>query len=468
MKPSAIRDRQASEAHAEQQEFVTADRESGDLAATDPAADEAARAADATSAAPPPSPGQAPPADGAAPALGPPAPTQAPAPTGRSARSRRPASGGQEPVFEEEVAGPQPAQNRGSGPAAAPAPNRQPAPGAPAPAPAPPREAIEGPVDRTGITDTTIRIGIHAPVTGAAPFPQSAFEQSNDLYWKFLAEKGGVHGRNVEVVFRDDKYNPTSAVQVCREMVEEEKVFAIIGFAGSDQITACARYAETANVPYFSGGVNEEGLAGLNRYFAISQTYDQQSATIAKMMKNRIKKTKVAIVVIATPALNSTVRSITNEVLKVGGLQIVRSSRIGKYASDAELLSEAQQLRNAGAEIVYVIAAPIPFIKLATNAQAQSYNPSWVGPGTTVGFQVVAQAGCPSVGTSKFLSPFPQLDAIDELDPDYKPAYRKYVGNSPDDIGILNWGMNKTVHQMLEATGRDLSRQSFFKTVTSG
>jgi branched-chain amino acid transport system substrate-binding protein len=251
-------------------------------------------------------------------------------------------------------------------------------------------------------------------------------------------------------------------------MVEQQKVFLIIGFAGTDQITACARYAESVNVPYFSGGVNEEGLSGLNRYFAISQTYDQQSATLAKLMKNRIKKTKIAIVVIETPALNSTVRSITNEILKVGGLQIVRTSRIGKYASDAELLSEAQQLRNAGAEVVYVIAAPIPFIKLATNAQAQAYTPVWVGPGTTNGFHVVAQAGCPAITNAKFLSPFPQLDAIDELDPDYKPAYRRYVGNNPDDIGILNWGMNKTVHQMLEATGRDLSRQSFLKAVTSG
>ncbi len=115
-----------------------------------------------------------------------------------------------------------------------------------------------------------------------------------------------------------------------------------------------------------------------------------------------------------------------------------------------------------------MIAAPIPFIKLATNAQAQAYNPTWVGPGTTNGFQVVAQAGCPAIGPAKFLSPFPQLDAIDELDPDYRPAYRKYVGNNPDDIGILNWGMNKTIHQMLEATGRDLSRQSFLKAVTSG
>ena len=318
------------------------------------------------------------------------------------------------------------------------------------------------------MTDTTIRIGIHAPVTGAAPFPQHAFEQSNDLYWKYIADKGGVHGRNVQVVFRDDKYNPSSAVQACREMVEKEKVFAIIGFAGADQITACARYADSVGVPYFSGGVNEDGLSGLNRYFAISQTYDQQSSTLIKLMTKRIKKTKVAIVVIATPTLNNTVRSITAEVMKAGGLQIVRSSRIGKYASDAELLSEAQQLRNSGADVVYILAAPIPFLKLATDAQAQAYHPVWIGPGTTNGLHVVAEAGCPAIEGANFLSPFPQLDAIDDLDPDYRPAFRKYVNDNPDDVGILMWGMNKTIHQMLEATGRDLSRQSFLKTVSSG
>jgi ABC-type branched-subunit amino acid transport system substrate-binding protein len=461
VKPSAIRDREASEAHAERQDIpAELDRGGGDVAS--PPVDESAPPAEGAAPAVPLPVLEQLPTGAAAPAVGPPAPAPTAANSGRQARSRRGASS-DEPA----PAAPADESVRGSS-AAAP---RQPGPSgpsSPAPTPAPPREAFEGAADRTGVSDTTIRIGIHAPVTGAAPFPQSAFEQSNNLYWKFLAEKGGVWGRNVEVVFRDDKYNPTSAVQVCREMVEQQKVFLIIGFAGTDQITACARYAESANVPYFSGGVNEEGLAGLNRYFAISQTYDQQSATLAKLMKNRIKKTKVAIVVIETPALNSTVKSITNEILKVGGLQIVRTSRIGKSASDAELLSEAQQLRNAGAEVVYVIAAPIPFIKLATNAQAQAYTPTWVGPGTTNGFHVVAQAGCPSVSTAKFLSPFPQLDAIDDLDPDYKPAYKRYVGNNPDDIGILNWGMNKTIHQMLEATGRDLSRQSFLKAVTSG
>jgi branched-chain amino acid transport system substrate-binding protein len=457
-KPSTIRDSSAARAREFQQEDPAEPIEessgAGSPASAPAAPDEAA------------APQAVPNGDANAPALGPPAPTPpSSGPLGRPARSRRAAATSDAPSSESPSASPPaPAPGRSSSSSS----GREQATSGPVPQPSPPREALQGAPDRTGVNDTTIRIGIHAPVTGAAPFPQHAFEQSDDLYWKFLAEKGGVHSRNVEVVFRDDKYNPTSAVQACREMVEEQKVFAIIGFAGADQITACARYADSVNVPYFSGGVNEEGLAGLNRYFAISQTYDQQSATLVKLMKNRIQKTKVAIVVIASPSLNNTVRSITSEVLKAGGLQIVRSSRIGKYASDAELLSEAQQLRNSGAEIVYILAAPIPFIKLATNAQAQAYHPIWVGPGTTNGLAVVAQAGCPSIDQAKFLSPFPQLDAIDELDPDYKPAFRRYVGANPDDVGILMWGLNKVIHQMLEATGRDLSRQSFLKTVTSG
>jgi branched-chain amino acid transport system substrate-binding protein len=459
-KPSTIRD---SSAARERQFSYDAPAEPTEAARGADVATETGVPATATAPAPDAAAAPQPVADPNAAALGPAAPAPAPSgPVSRRSRPRTPAADGPNEVYYEYQEGPR----------SAPAPSRSASGGrdhaTSGPVPAPPREALDPGADRTGVNDTTIRIGIHAPVTGAAPFPQQAFEQANDLYWKFLAEKGGVQGRNVEVVFRDDKYNPTSAVQACREMVEEQKVFAIIGFAGADQITACARYADSVNVPYFSGGVNEEGLAGLNRYFALSQTYDQQSATLAKLMKNRIGKTKVAIVVIASPSLNNTVKSITSAVLKAGGLQIVRNSRIGKYASDAELLSEAQQLRNSGAEVVYIIAAPIPFIKLATNAQAQAYHPVWVGPGTTNGLAVVASAGCPSIDGAKFLSPFPQLDAIDELDPDYKPAFRKHVGANPDDIGILMWGLNKSFHQMLEATGRDLSRQSFLKTVTSG
>jgi ABC-type branched-subunit amino acid transport system substrate-binding protein len=332
---------------------------------------------------------------------------------------------------------------------------------------APGSAAPGGAVDRTGVSDTVIKIGVHAPLTGAAPLPQNAFDKGKDVYWKFLAAKGGLLGRNVQIVFKDDQFNPAHAVQVCRELVEQDKVFLLFGVAGSDQITACARYANAAGVPYLSAGVNEDGLTGLPNYFAVSQTYAQQNRTIAALIRNRLHKTKIAIVLNATPALDETQRSITAEARAIG-LNIVRQSRISKQASDSELVAEAQQLRTSGAEAVYVLTAPVNFIKLATNAYAQAYSPLWTGPGLTNGLNLVTEAGCPAIEGAHFLSPFPQLDVIDRLDPDYTPAYKKYAGGEPDDIGLAEWGLNKTLHLMMDASGRDLSRQSFVRALTSG
>jgi ABC-type branched-subunit amino acid transport system substrate-binding protein len=395
---------------------------------------------------------------GQAPAASPSTPSTPAAPSGTAAKPSTPAT--QAPARSGQAA----PSNAASGQPA-------PAPGQPAPAtPAPGQPAAPAPsanVDRTGVTDQVIKIGIHAPVTGAAPFPQNAFDKGKDVYWKHVAEKGGVFGRNVEIIFRDDQFNPSRAVQVCREMVEQEKVFALIGAAGSEQITACARYADSGGVPYLSGGVNEDGLTGLPAYFAVSQTYAQQAPLLAQLAKNKIGKNKIAIVINNTPALNETQRAMT-AAAEQAGLTIVRNSRIGKNASDSELLSEANQLRTAGAEIVNILTSPVNFIKLATNAQAQAYNPIYIGPGVTNGLNIVAEAGCPAIGAAKFLSPFPQLDAIDKLDPDYKPAYAKYAGGEADDIGLAEWGLNKVLHKMLEATGQDLSRQSFDSTLTSG
>lgn len=80
----------------------------------------------------------------------------------------------------------------------------------------------------------------------------------------------------------------------------------------------------------------------------------------------------------------------------------------------------------------------------------------------------MTEAGCPAVNNARFLSPFPQLDVIDQLDADYQPAYRKHAGGESDDIGLAEWGLNKTLHQMLGAAGQDLTRESFLTALNSG
>jgi ABC-type branched-subunit amino acid transport system substrate-binding protein len=324
-----------------------------------------------------------------------------------------------------------------------------------------------GPNDKSGVTDDEIVIGIHAPVTGASPIPQTSFDIGKDIYWKFLAESAPdrLFGRKVRVVFFDDKFNPNEAVRVCREMVEKEKAFLLVGGAGADQITACAKYADGIGVPYLSAGVNEEGLEGLDTYYALTLSYAEQTPLLIDLIKDRGFK-KVGVVVADTPSFKDAHDSFI-KAADEAGLDVAVDTPINKNATPAEALSVVQQLKGADVDVVYLLASPTVYVTgLTAGARSQSYEPTWVGPGITNGLNAVLTFGCPAVENGLFYSPFPELDVVDQLDADFRPAYPKYGGGEEaDDIGLVLWALNKGIALMLEKTGEDLGRAAFMNTI---
>src|SRR5204862_3233725 len=150
--------------------------------------------------------------------------------------------------------------------------------------------------DTTGVTGDTITVGVHGPVTGAAPFPATSFDQGKDVYFNFINDKGGIAGRKVKVVFEDDGYNPSQAVAVCKKMVQQDHVFMLVGLGGTDQIVACSQYAASVGVPYASEGVSEHALSTLGNYFGLSMTYKAQGPLLAKYMKNVLHVTRVGMI----------------------------------------------------------------------------------------------------------------------------------------------------------------------------
>lgn len=323
-----------------------------------------------------------------------------------------------------------------------------------------------GPGDRTGITDSEIVIGIHAPVTGAAPIPQNSFDAGKDIYFQLINEtRNGIHGRKVRVVFRNDEFNPQTAVRVCKEMVEQEQVFLLIGGGGSDQIGACARYAADAGVPYLSAGVQENGLSDLSNYFALSMTYSQQSPLLAGMVATQHAGKQVALLVADNSSLDDYFNS-QLAALQARGINPSPAKRIPKTTSQTDALSIATEIRDK--DVVVWNASPVSLINVSQATAGQGGNPIYVGPGLTNGLKTVATAGCPGVSGATFFSPFPQLDVIDQVDPEYRPAYEKYAGSAPDDLGIALWGLDKLVAAAFEAAGPDMSRQSFIATLEQG
>jgi len=324
--------------------------------------------------------------------------------------------------------------------------------------------------DAAGVSDNEIVIGIHAPVTGASPVPQQSFDLGKDIYWKFIAESAPdqLFGRTVRVVFRDDEFNPQRAVQVCREMVEQEGAFLLVGGGGADQITACAQYANENGIPYLSAGVNETVLADLDTYFSTSLTYAQQAPLIIAQLQEE-GFTEAALVVSNTPSFDDAFEALKAAAAEAG-IGLLYENRINKDASPAEAQTVVQQLKDAGAEAVILLASPVVYVLgLAPGAANQSYAPVWIGPGITSGLNQVAAIGCPAVATGKFYSPTPALAGVDELDPDYNAAYAQFVGTDPpaDDIGLQLWSLNKAIGLMLAATGQELGRAAFMNTLVT-
>jgi ABC-type branched-subunit amino acid transport system substrate-binding protein len=326
-----------------------------------------------------------------------------------------------------------------------------------------------GPNDTAGVTDDEIVIGIHAPVTGASPIPQESFDIGKDIYWQFLAgsDPEALSGRTVRVVFRDDQFNPQNAVRVCREMVEQEGAFLLVGGGGADQITACAQYANENGIPYLSSGVNEDGLADLDTYFATSLTYAEQAPLIIAELQQQ-GFTEVGLVVADTPSFEDAYTALT-AAADEAGVAIAYENRINKDASPAESATVAQELKNSGVEAVILLTSPVVYVLgLAPGAASQSYAPVWIGPGITSGLNAVTAVGCPNVSTGQFYSPVPGLDAINELDPDFEPAYAEYAGGAEaDDVGLQLWSLNKAIALMLEATGPELGRAAFMNALVT-
>jgi ABC-type branched-subunit amino acid transport system substrate-binding protein len=100
-----------------------------------------------------------------------------------------------------------------------------------------------------GITATTVKVGGHFPLTGPAAPGYSEIPQAIDAYFKHVNANGGVNGRKLQMIARDDGYNPTNTVKVTKQLVLQDKVFAMLGGLGTPTHTKVVDYLNASRVP---------------------------------------------------------------------------------------------------------------------------------------------------------------------------------------------------------------------------
>ncbi|UOY00154.1 ABC transporter substrate-binding protein [Blastococcus sp. PRF04-17] len=100
-----------------------------------------------------------------------------------------------------------------------------------------------------GITENSIKLGSHYPLTGVASPGYSEIPTGVQAYFDWVNENGGVYDREIEWVYRDDAYNPSQTSSVVNQLVLEDEVFAIMGGLGTPTHSAVLDFLNSEGVP---------------------------------------------------------------------------------------------------------------------------------------------------------------------------------------------------------------------------
>lgn len=131
--------------------------------------------------------------------------------------------------------------------------------GAPGPAPAAPSD------ERIGLGSGTIKVG--ALSAGNFPIPYGDFTFGPAAYFRSINDQGGVNGLKIEYVSRDANFDAGRGTTECRRLIEQDKIFAMVGMTPIFGAGGCYKMTNDAGVPSIGpDGVDVEGFRFPNTF----------------------------------------------------------------------------------------------------------------------------------------------------------------------------------------------------------
>lgn len=142
-----------------------------------------------------------------------------------------------------------------------------------------------------------IKIGGLAPLTGDVKQYGEAVKEGVDLYVSQLNEAGGIDGKQVQVVWQDEKGDVTEAINAYNLLVENEKVVAIIGDVTSKPTLAVAEEAAKIGIPMITASATAYDVTTDRPNVFRSCFLDPfQATTMANFAKEELNAQKVAVI----------------------------------------------------------------------------------------------------------------------------------------------------------------------------
>ena len=200
-----------------------------------------------------------------------------------------------------------------------------------------------------------IKIGLQGPLTGGSSPMGVSMRDGAKLAVTEINAKGGVLGRQIELIERDDEAKNERGVQIAQELINKEKVVAALGYINSGVALASQRFYQEAKIPVMNNVATASVITKQfadqpeNYVFRNSANDTIQSTMIVEEVITRRKYTKVAILADSTN-YGQLGREDLEKALAAKGIKAVA---IEKYnIKDVDMTPQLLKSKEAGAQVV--------------------------------------------------------------------------------------------------------------------
>lgn len=214
-----------------------------------------------------------------------------------------------------------------------------------------------------GVTDTTIKVGNVAATSGAFATVGVPFNAGIQAYFKQINDAGGINGRKIEFVHYDDEFDPVKGKAFTEQLINDDKIFAIVGHFGTPTIGATLDLLKETGIPtvYFAAGISDlynEDASTVEKgrgLFPVQPIYVTEGRLIVARAIEEHDAKKIGVIYTNDDAGKDLLAGVENQVEKLDGNFEVVKEQINPGAADVS--SSVLKMKNEDVDVI--VAASI-------------------------------------------------------------------------------------------------------------
>ncbi|RKX39116.1 MAG: ABC transporter substrate-binding protein [Thermotogae bacterium] len=148
-----------------------------------------------------------------------------------------------------------------------------------------------------GVYPDKVVIGSFQALSGPYAIIGQEMSKGMKAYFNWVNKHGGIYGRKIELIIADDQLNPSKTVVEVKRLVEQDKVFAIVGGLGTYGCLAVMDYLNKNGVPFVYQGSGSSKLSTPPKkyIFSVQPDYTLEGQLIAKFLVENLGKKSIAV-----------------------------------------------------------------------------------------------------------------------------------------------------------------------------